>query len=90
MKENLLLRVLMLECVNRERRDSVEKELRVKLKKYNDGYSQSQKLLETLQKENESWANKLDIAETKANKSTTKEESQGTSLEDALCSNKKL
>lgn len=80
----------MLECVNRERRDSVEKELRVKLKKYTDGYSQSQKVLETLQKKNEYWANKLDTAETKANKSSTKEDSQGTSLEDALRSNKKL
>lgn len=41
----------MLESVDQERRGQAEKELRVKLKKNKDGYSQSHKLLEILQKD---------------------------------------
>lgn len=39
MKENILLRELMLERFDQKRRDGVKKELREKLKKYEDGYS---------------------------------------------------
>lgn len=57
---------LMLKCVVRERRDHVENELRSNLKRYEEGYFKSQKLLETLQKEKESRLTKLDISKTKA------------------------
>lgn len=54
MKENLLLRALIMESVDWERRGQIEKELLVKLKKYEYDYSQSQKWLETLQNDKES------------------------------------
>lgn len=80
----------MLKCVVRERWYHVENELRSNLKRYDEGYFKSQKLLETLQKEKESRLTKLDILKTKAKEFSAKEESLKLSLEDALCSKKKL
>lgn len=68
MKENNLMRGLMLEHISRERRNQVQKKLREKLKKYDEGYSKIQNLLETMQKDKESWATKMTIVETKSRK----------------------
>lgn len=69
MKDNHLLRGLMLERVDREKRDHVENELRKKLKRYEESYTKSQGLVESLQNEKESWATKLSIKNTKAKES---------------------
>lgn len=61
----------------------------MKFKKYKDGYTQIQKVLEALQKDKDSWENKLN-AKTKAKEITTKEESLKKYLEDAICSKQAL
>lgn len=50
-KENHLLKGLMLERVDMERRDHVENKLIAMLKHYEDSYAKGYKLLESFQKE---------------------------------------
>lgn len=51
MKDNLLLIALRLEDFEWGRKDLAEKDLRENLKKCEDGYSESQRLMVTLQKD---------------------------------------
>lgn len=73
-----------MKSINQEKLRQAKKELRGKCKNYEDGYSQIQKLLEAMQKDNESWERKLVIMETKANELISKEESLMTYLEDVI------
>lgn len=75
MKEYHLLSGLMLGCFNRERQDQFDKKMRAKLKKYEEGYSKIQKLLETLHKDKESWETNLATTYTKAKEINSKEKS---------------
>lgn len=50
MKDNLLLKVLMLEHVDRERQDKSNMEMMAKLQKHVDIYNESQRLLDALKK----------------------------------------
>lgn len=48
MKDNLLLRALMLDDIDHERQDQSNKEMAMKLKKYKNGYVEIPRLLEAL------------------------------------------
>lgn len=48
MKNNLLLRALMLDVIDQNRQYQDENEMAVKLKKYVDGYTEIQRLLKAL------------------------------------------
>lgn len=48
----------MLEDVEQGRRDYVEKDLREKLKKYEEEYYESHRMLEALQKDKDAWEQK--------------------------------
>ncbi|KAL5098142.1 hypothetical protein RYX36_002469 [Vicia faba] len=54
MKNNLLLRLLMLEDANQKRRDKVDNEMGVKLQKHVNASNEYQRLLKALQKDKES------------------------------------
>lgn len=47
----------MLEYIEWRKREQAKEELRAKLKKYEDGYFESQRLLEALQKDNDTRKN---------------------------------
>lgn len=61
-----MIRGMMLEHVEKERRDDVKNKLRTKLKCYTDSYAKGHKLLESLKKEKKSCSKNLGMTETKA------------------------
>lgn len=88
MKENHLLRRLTLKRVDREKRDQNENALRTKLKCYEEGYAKVKELIESLQKENESWETKLGKMDIKAKYLATLEETLKSYLKVSICSTK--
>lgn len=83
MKNNLFLRVLILKDVDQERWDIDEKEIEVKLLKYVDADNEKQRLLMALQKDKETWEDKLGDMKAKVKKITSKDNSLWESLHDA-------
>lgn len=79
---------MMFEDVDRKRFEQVSKEMVTKLKKYKDGYTESQRLLEAFPKDTDICEKKLAAIETKATKIVAKDKSLKKSLEVALRSKK--
>lgn len=75
MKDNLLLKELILQEVDQERRDKVEKKSEAKLQEEVDAYNESQMLLQSLQKDNEKWEENMTDLKVKANEIYDEKES---------------
>lgn len=85
-----MLRSLMLEDVERERGDKVEKEMKANLQKYVNAYNESQRLLKAMQKYKETWKNKLADIKPKDDEIPNKRKYLQESLDDAILSKKEL
>lgn len=89
LKQSLLLRVLLMKHVGREKYVQTENELTSKFVGYQRDLSKVQVIIESLQKEKDALVTKINETETKAQDPSTSEKRLYASLDDYLFSKKK-